>query len=346
MSGRLFIQASNIHQGGGRTLLGALLEVAGISSEVVVLLDERMPLPEILPDGCHVRRVRPTLFGRLGVERWLAANVRTGDTVLCMGNLPPVFRLRVRTLVFVQNRYLAESVPLASFPLRVRVRITIERLWLFMRSSNADEFIVQTPAMKRLLEEKMGVPVQMLAFAPEPERYSRGVTKPCGGQEIDFVYVATGEPHKNHRRLLEAWRLLAMEGHFPSLLLTLSEGRFPVLCAEIAGLNGKYGLKIWNRGELSPAEAKALYGEAGAVIYPSIFESFGLPLIEARQAGLSLIASERDYVRDLVDPEQTFDPESAVSIARAVKRFMGKVEPSLTVLDAKGFLSKVIDGAD
>lgn len=222
----------------------------------------------------------------------------------------------------------------------------MERLWLSSRSGNADEFIVQTPTMKRLLEEKTDAPVRMLPFAPEPESYSRRATKPRSGQEVDFVYVATGEPHKNHRRLLEAWKLLAEEGHFPSLLLTLSEARFPALCAEIDNLSGKYGLKIRSRGELPPEAAKALYREAGAAIYPSAFESFGLPLIEARQAGLPVLAAERDYVRDAIDPEQTFDPESPVSIARAVKRFMGAEEPPLPLLDAGAFLAHVMGGAD
>lgn len=349
MSGRLFIQASNIHQGGGRALLDALLRVMRRSRETVVLLDGRMPLPQGLPDECLVRKVRPTIVARLGVERWLAANVRAGDTVLCLGNLPPLFRLQGRTLTFVQNRYLVENIRLESFPLKVRIRIMMERLWLSSRSGNVDAFIVQTSTMKRLLEEKVGkgVSVRILPFVPEPKGYARRAG-PSGsqGEGADFVYVGTGEPHKNHRRLIEAWKCLAEEGHFPSLILTLSEERFPELCAEVGSMVERYGLKVRNVGERPPAEIQALYGEARAVIYPSVFESFGLPLIEARQAGLPVLASERDYVRDLIDPEQTFDPESPVSIARAVKRFMCVEEHALPLLDAETFLAHIMGKAD
>lgn len=347
MSGRLFIQASNIHQGGGRTLLDALLRVRGGAHQTVVLLDDRMPVPQDLPDECRVRRVRPTVGGRLGAERWLAANVGADDTVLCLGNLPPVFRLAGRTLVFIQNRYLVENICLASFPLRVRARIMMERLWLSSRSGNVDEFVVQTPTMKRLLEAKVGrsVPVRNLPFVAEPGSYVRRAGPLPDGQPGDFVYVATGEPHKNHRALIEAWTLLAEEGYFPVLTLTLSRERFPALCAGIASLTERYGLKVRNVGELPPAGVKALYDEAGAAIYPSAFESFGLPLIEARQAGLPVLAPERDYVRDLIDPEQTFDPESPVSIARAVKRFLGVEERALPLLDAAAFLARIMDKA-
>jgi len=66
-------------------------------------------------------------------------------------------------------------------------------------------------------------------------------------------------------------------------------------------------------------------------------------LIEARQAGLPVLAAELDHVRDVIDPEQTFDPESSVSIARAVKRHMAIKESALHLLTAKEFLH-IVDG--
>jgi hypothetical protein len=69
-------------------------------------------------------------------------------------------------------------------------------------------------------------------------------------------------------------------------------------------------------------------------------------LIEARQANLPVLASELDFVRDVLDPEQTFDPESSISIARAVKRFMGVNEQPLPLLDAARFLASVLAKAE
>ena len=107
----------------------------------------------------------------------------------------------------------------------------------------------------------------------------------------------------------------------------------------------RHSLKVANAGELSHQDVLLLYMKANAAIYPSTFESFGLPLIEARQAGLPVLASEMDYVRDVLDPEQSFDPESAISIARAVKRFMGKDEQTLPLLNAAQFLDSVLGKA-
>lgn len=151
-----------------------------------------------------------------------------------------------------------------------------------------------------------------------------------------------GDPHKNHLVLIQAWCMLASEGIFPSLCLTVSQSQFVVLCKELDRLRKLYNLNVENLGELSRDSIKKLYEESGALIYPSKLESFGLPLVEARQAGLSILAPELDYVRDLIDPEETFDPDSAVSIARAIKRYMGLADGTLPLLTANEFIDRIL----
>jgi glycosyltransferase involved in cell wall biosynthesis len=221
----------------------------------------------------------------------------------------------------------------------------MERLWLSRKLANVDEFVVQTPSMKRLLETKNQgeKPIHILPFVAEPNGYMRNVSQEILIKEhdFDFLYVASGEPHKNHQKLIQAWCLLAKEGLFPSLCLTLEESRFTKLCRKIDDMRQQHNLQVTNVGNLHHHEILALYAKVGAVIYPSNFESFGLPLIEARQANLPVLAPELDYVRDVIDPEQSFDPYSAVSIARAVKRFMGLDEQVLPLLDASRFMTSI-----
>ena len=346
-TGTLYIHATNVHQGGGKSLLLSIIQALDGSRQTIFLLDSRMTLPEGAREGDSIKRVQPSIWQRLKAERWLACNVTEEDTVLCFGNLPPLFKLRARTQVFMQNRYLVDDVGLDGFPLRVKLRLLIERLWLTAKLTNANEFVVQTPTMKKLFEKNVAgkIPVRMLPFIAEPKGYSRCAEQLqfASNREYDFVYVATGEPHKNHHRLIEAWCLLAEEGLFPSLCVTLDVSRFTLLCSNLEKMKRKFGIKINNAGELTHQKVLALYSQAGAAIYPSIFESFGLPLLEARQAGLPVLAAEMDYVRDILDPEQTFNPDSATSIARAVKRFMRKEEPVLPLLDAKNFLEQLQD---
>ena len=346
MQSRIFIHATNVHQGGGRALLAPLLQALPNSCTVFAMLDDRMQTPDNMGESIRIIRVKPSVLHRCRAERWLANNVTHGDLVICFGNLPPLFKLLGRVVVFLHNRYLIDDVRLTAFPLGLRARIVTERLWLWSRMSNIDEFIVQTPTMKRLLEakSKSSVFIRVLPFVAHPKGYAHSSLQngELGAIGNVFLYVASGEPHKNHMKILDAWCLLAEEGLHPSLRLTLDELRFQSLCRKVSEVRERYGVKVTNLGVLSHNEIMLLYNNVDALIFPSKFEAFGLPLIEARQAGLPILAPELDYVRDLLNPEQSFDPNSPISIARAVKRFLGIDKPTIVLLDAKGFLEQVV----
>ena len=51
-------------------------------------------------------------------------------------------------------------------------------------------------------------------------------------------------------------------------------------------------------------------------------------------------------MRDVLDPEQVFNPASPISIARAVKRFMGLEEAPLPLLDAERFMNQLMQKTD
>lgn len=341
---RLIIHAPNIHQGGGKALLLPLLEAAGKRSPVTVLIDSRLEVPEELCRAMTVIRISPTILGRLAGEWTLRRLVQAADTVLCFGNLPPLFRMKGRGIVFLQNRYLVEGRDLVGFPLRVKLRLMIERLWLRLFNTHAETFIVQTKSMQQAATQALRRTVDVVALFPDSSGYQRRRIEKDRDQTAvyDFLYAATGEPHKNHLNLLEAWKLLASEGLYPSLCLTVSESDYPGLARILEQAKAEHKLNIDNMPARSRSDMQQLYDRSQALVYPSMVESFGLPLLEARQAGLSIIAAELDYVRDLVDPEEAFDPRSPQSIARAIKRFLQITETPLTVLTSDAFVSRLL----
>jgi glycosyltransferase involved in cell wall biosynthesis len=110
---------------------------------------------------------------------------------------------------------------------------------------------------------------------------------------------------------------------------------------KIKQLTDQWQLNVVNVGHVSLAEISMLYDQSSALIYPSTSESLGLPLIEANERMLPIIASELDYVRDIVEPVQTFDPYSHVSIARSVKRHLGIAEFPQAMNGPEVFLEEV-----
>lgn len=343
MSQRLVVQAMNVHQGGGLALLVPLLKALPADWPAVVLVDARAPLPQDLPASLQVRRVAPSLRSRWAAERWLHAAVTADDLLLCFGNLPPLFRSRGQVAVFVQNRYLIDPVSLGALPRRTRLRLAVERLWLTHRSHHAQTFIVQTPTMHRMCEATLtDARGRTLAwpYAECAAELAREAS-PAVRHQASFLYPASGDAHKNHIRLVQAWSLLAKEGLRPPLRLTYNPQTHPSLEAFVQAACREQGLAITNLGVLPHERMMAAYHEADALIYPSLMESFGLPLIEAASCGLPVVAAELDYVRDILDPVQSFDPLSPTSIARAVKRYLGKAEADLGLMDAGAFLARL-----
>jgi len=340
---KLIVHAPNIHQGGGKTLLLSLLRSAENEIQVTALLDQRLVLPDKISNGVDMVFVKSTLLGRLLAEYKLYRIVKKTDTVLCFGNLPPLFSLKVKVVLFIQNRYLINNMNLDSFSIKERARIILERLWLKIFIGRAHEIIVQTPTMERLVQLRLCKEANVVPFFDYDAWNNAWEVREHAYQETyDFVYVATGDPQKNHIHLVEAWKLLAKDNIYLSLCLTLSEDKYPKLVKYIKDANVQYGLRIYNVGVIQQQELASLYSCSGALIYPSTLESFGLPLIEAREAGLPILAAELDYVRDLIDPEETFNPDSPISISRAVKRQMNISEERSLILSGEKFMKTLM----
>lgn len=278
--------------------------------------------------------VNPSIVARLRAEFELARHVKANDNVLCFHGLPPVLKNKGNTFLFLQNRIHFDGFPLSDFSWKVRLRLMIERLILNIFKIRVDKFYVQTASMENCLRawsKNDNIIVEKILFAPGFD---------CIGNKsvtYDFIYVANGGVHKNHINLIEAWTLLAAKNIKPSLCVTLGESDGELI-EYIESKKIRYGLNVSNIGNVSHADMANFYKKSRALIYPSKTESLGLPLIEASAIGLHVLAGELDYVRDVCVPVQTFNPDSAVSIYRAVLRYLNLSEPVQTLESAESFL--------
>ena len=333
-SRHLILHAPNVHSGGGKSLLLPLLQA--LKPPATVLLDTRLsPLPN-MDSAVTVLSFPPTLLGRIKAEIALRRLDLQENDILCFGNLPPLLaKAEANTSVFIQNRYLVPPSSLRGLPVKTKARLLIERLWLRTRRGSS-RLMVQSETMAIIVSGAFGKKVEICPFIAEVAASSEKAAQ----KTLDFLYVASGEAHKNHSTLLAAWQRLAEEGIAPDLGLTLSKSD-QVRHGKALKEARAAGASIELLPPRSPDQMPALYASTRAVIYPSLFESFGLPLLEAQAAGLPIIAAERDYVRDFVDPIESFDPTSERSIASAVRRYLGRPAVRPTVLDANGLLERV-----
>jgi glycosyltransferase involved in cell wall biosynthesis len=348
---KLFIVAYNIRQGGGAVLLFEILDALKFleSTSINVLVSCEFDVPFPLPQNVKIKLIKPGLLSRFVAELYLKLRADPEDTFLFFGNLPPLFKLKGKVFVYMQNRLLVDELnnSILEIKLPQRIKLFFKKIWLQTRACNADVFLVQTPSIKKLLLSKMKADcfVIQLPFCRSIESLGLGgveINSKSSQDVFEFIYVASGEAHKNHSKLLLAWEILAMDGVYPILHLTLSEENDSELLIKFNKLKLSKNIRIENHPNYSHDDILEMYKKSDALIYPSFLESLGLPLIEARQLGIPVIASELDYVRDVIDPQFTFNPQSELSIARAVKRFMGLKTEKIVMQTAIDTLEYVI----
>ncbi|MEW7009858.1 glycosyltransferase [Lentilitoribacter sp. EG35] len=340
---RLVINAANVHNGGGAELLIALIK----TKPDFVFADQRFQLPKELTHFTKIKYIKPNLTARFKHELSLNKFVNSNDIVLFFGNLPPLFPINAHSVVFVQNRYLIDSQSINNFDFKTKLRIVIERLWLYHRRNACGLYCVQTHTMANLLREKFKnkhINIQIKPFIDINKNKPLTVlSEQLKIEKNGFIYAASGEPHKNHDKLIKAWVLLSEMGYFPKLKLTLDENQWPSLCSLIETKKKQFDLDIENLGFLKKDILLEEYRRSAALIYPSKFESFGIPLVEAKEEGTAIIAPELDYVRDIVQPIETFDADSELSIARSVMRFISDVDDTLETVSVQDFVKNLRD---
>ncbi len=111
---------------------------------------------------------------------------------------------------------------------------------------------------------------------------------PPARQHPYFLFVGDAGPRKNLEMLLDAWRTIYRE--FAVELVIAGPGGWRTAPAEP-------GLR--HLGEVSEADLPALYSGALAFVYPSLYEGFGLPVLEAMRCGAPVIASRASAVSEV-----------------------------------------------
>lgn len=324
-SKRLLISAFGINSGGGLVLLRAL--VGGARGRVSQIeLDGRLTREQIGASGeVDIQRVRHSFLARGASSMRLARAARECDVLLCFNSLPPLRASRAKVITYIHAPHFIGAHKGIKYTPVTSVRMWLERKWFRFAWRNTDEAWVQTPTMAGslraqfpqlkvrivpLLDDALYAMVE--ASKPPPKRI------PADRQA--FFYPADTVGHKNHTNLLRAWALLQKAGSDAQLCLTIDGAELDAVLAEIALPRTAVG-NVQALGRLSRQEVLTRLAEASALIFPSTAETFGLPMLEACAMGKPIIASERDFVRDVCRPVQTFDPTSPRSIARAVLRF-------------------------
>lgn len=342
-SGSTIFFAPNIHSGGGGELILSLIK-SNIDDNVIFFCDKRIreKVISLGVDKGEFIWVSPSIYSRVQAQVLLRKKTKSNDVVFCFNGVPPLFgKVGSKLILFIQNRFQVEN-NFSKMKSITIARTLFEKLARYYYLKNIDYFVLQTPSMKYSLINAIGIDYEnkILEIPFFPKINCKNIPSVKREKIWDFVYVADSLPHKNHKNLIEAWVLLHREGINLSLILTVDKEELNLDLDTVKYIDN-HDVNIKFLGKCSRDEVDSIYLKARDLIYPSLLESFGLPLIEANRFELGILAAELDYVRDVCSPKETFNPYSPLSISRAVKRYNLKREDLITIQEPNvlwGFL--------
>jgi glycosyltransferase involved in cell wall biosynthesis len=164
----------------------------------------------------------------------------------------------------------------------------------------------------RAVIERYGIPAERVR--PIHLGLDHAAFTPGGAERGRFlVYPARGWPHKNHERLFEAFAVLRRRHPDLELVLTAYEGPTPP--------------GVRSLGHVSRDELARLYRTAAGLVFPSRYEGFGQPPLEAMACGCPVASSDAASLPEVCgDAARLFDPTSVEEMVEAVEEILERPE--------------------
>jgi len=242
-------------------------------------------------------------------KRFYKKNLNRFSSILCLSNIPPPIHTSIKTSIFFHNNLLLNP-NISDISLKERLFNFLKLIYIKYYNQKDYKWIVQTALNKKLLQESINIVSNQISTYPIFR--NELILNPTKKIKDNFVYISSGVPHKNHMRLIKAFDEVSKKIDRKIILnLTLKK-------EELNFKKESNNLKIKFYGNLSKEGVNKLYSFNDFAIYPSLVESFGLPLIEAANYKCKVIASDLPYVHEIIEPSLTFDPRSIKSISNSI----------------------------
>jgi glycosyltransferase involved in cell wall biosynthesis len=309
-----------------RGLVSALLEDAGQDDVTLFAADPSHGFYRTLAGGGRPRMVRVAQGGgiaRLAFTLGAAATRARVDCLHAQYFAPLGYRgpliLAVHDLAYV---HMPETFPRA---LRVALRLLVP--WSLARATH---IVTLSEFSRRDIVACYGISARRITVVPAAARSTFRPSSPdttAGvlsryGLKPGFVFtVSRLNRRKNLGRLIQACTLLRERGMRELELVIAGKPDFGA--QHVLTHAGHDGSTRWV-GLLPEEDLSAFYTGAAAFVYPSLFEGFGLPILEAMACGAPVIASNRTAMPELLgDAGLLVDPENVQALAVSIAQIIG-----------------------
>jgi glycosyltransferase involved in cell wall biosynthesis len=310
----ILIDSIYIHNSGGKLLLEILINWTRVNKKdsFFFLFDSRLPLSiiaKVAPENYKILKAsennRIVFYQK---EQTLFSHF------FCFSNVPPPIKIEKPVTIYFHNDIILDPTN-SNIGLIQKLKFRLKKIYINVKNQKQYNWAVQTSLMKDKLIKAFGVESKNISIFPFFDEFTPVLNK--GMISNTFLYVANYTKNKNHKRLIKSFMQASIETNINfTLKLTLEEKEFKVLLKEANYLKSNF--ELINLGILDKKGLVIAYEEANFFIFPSLKESFGLPLIEASNFLCFILASDLEYVHEVIKPSLTFDPYSVESISNAI----------------------------
>lgn len=257
--------------------------------------------------------------------------------VLCFGNIPPPIKVDCQVYIYFHNLLLLDSNnSLLNF--KDKFILQLKRIYIKTLISRRFHWFVQTNIIKKNLQYKFGITKNNISLYPifDEITYERDQNK-----KNEFIYVCSNAKHKNIQILIDAF-IHASNKSKKKLTLKLTLNEEETDYSKKININHKK-LKILFLGSLNKDKLYKQYSETKFLIYPSLKESFGLPLVEAAQFSCYILASDKNFAREVLDASLYFNPHSIEDISKKILYCLNEKNLKLPEIKVKNLSRSMLE---
>ncbi len=250
----------------------------------------------------HLSRSLERSFNRIFFEQWLfrsRLSPLSYDVVHFPDYQVPVVR-RVPSAVMTIHDMVAFKYP-SMFP---KAQSLMKRQLMAQSVKVAKRVIVPSQTTANDLQDILHVPQERIAVIPhgvEPVQAEGAPEKRPARERPYFLAVGTIEPRKNFEGLIHAFSLFVHENHLSDHVDLLIAGKKGWLYEPVLEAPHKWNVRdrVFLLEYVSKDELRTLYQNALALVYPSFYEGFGFPVLEAMAYGTPVISSTQGALQEV-----------------------------------------------